>query len=232
MLIWRAHVKRLFRLSTVLLLIACMLLTDGAWILAKAWLAEGLIAAAWSVTASHDQKIRPWPWADTWPVARLEVPRLGVKRHILAGVSGRTLAFAPGWAMQTAPPGAMGTSLIAGHRDTHFRFLEDLQDGDRLLLDTPHDGQVSYRVTASAIVDQRQDRLETDEEGRGLILVTCYPFEALMPGGDLRYVVWAEAEPGEPFGLESQLNHKITTGPNEADPNLPPSGMPTPRLSG
>ncbi|MBT2970855.1 MAG: sortase, marine proteobacterial type [gamma proteobacterium symbiont of Ctena orbiculata] len=232
MLTGSADFKRLFRLSTVVLLIACSLLTDGIWILAKAWLAEGLIAAAWLVTTSHDQRIRPWPWADTWPVARMEVPRLGVKRHILAGVSGRTLAFAPGWAMQTPPPGASGTSLVAGHRDTHFRFLKNLQQGDRLLLDTPHDGQIIYRVTASAIVDQRQDRLKNDAAGRGLILVTCYPFEALVPGGDLRFVVWAEAEPGELFGLESRLNPKITPGPNEADPNIPSSGLSTPRLSG
>ncbi|MES9993535.1 MAG: class GN sortase [Candidatus Thiodiazotropha sp.] len=234
MLAWGGISRRLPRLSWVVLLAACCLLADGAWIHAKAWLAEGLIAAAWGGTGSRDQRIRPWPWADTWPVARLQVPRLGIQRHILAGVSGRTLAFAPGWAMQTVAPGGSGSSLIAGHRDTHFRFLKDLQYGDRLLLDTPNENRLIYRVSASAIVDRRQSRLQNLEEGegRGLILVTCYPFGALLPGGDLRYVVWAEAESGESFGLESLSSHTITTGLNEADPHIPSPGLSTSRLSG
>ncbi|MEW8506504.1 MAG: class GN sortase [Candidatus Thiodiazotropha sp.] len=234
MVMSKAASGRLFKLTSVLLVAACCLLADGIWILAKAWLAEGLIATAWGVTESPDERIRPWPWADTWPVARIEVPRLGIKRYILAGVSGRTLAFAPGWAMWTSPPGGSGSSLIAGHRDTHFRFLKDLQSGDRLLLDTPTGRRFSYRVSASAIVDRRQNRLEAvaEGEGRGLVLVTCYPFEAVMPGGDLRYVVWAEAEPGESFGLESKSSHKRITGLNEADSNFSSFGLPASRLSG
>jgi sortase A len=184
------------------LLVACCFFAQGFWIEAKAWLAQGLIAAAWDGTDSDEDTIPPWPWADTWPVAHLEVPRLGVKRYILAGVSGRTLAFGPGWAMQTARPGSSGASLIAGHRDTHFRFLKELRDGDRLLVDTPGDAKVVYRVTATGIVHQRQSGLMSAQGSQGLLLVTCYPFEALLPGGELRYLVWAEAESGETFGLE------------------------------
>jgi sortase A len=219
-------------LSRVVLLVACCLLVDGAWIEAKAWLAEGLIASAWGLTDSPDERIRPWPWADTWPVARLTAPRLGVRRYILAGVSGRTLAFGPGWAMHTPAPGGSGVSLLAGHRDTHFRFLKDLRQGDRLLLDTPQNSKVIYRVTETAIVHQRQNRLIADGESRGLILVTCYPFETLQPGGELRYVVWAEAESVERFGLESESDQNIITTVDEADPHISPSRLPAPGLSG
>ena len=226
------NILRSPRLSQIVLLVACCFLAQGVWIEAKAWLAQELIATAWGVTASDADNIRPWPWADTWPVARLEVPRLGVRRYILAGVSGRTLAFGPGWAMQTALPGSTGASLIAGHRDTHFHFLKALRQGDRLLLDTPGSARVIYRVTATAIVNQRRSRLVADQGGRELVLVTCYPFEALQPGGELRYVVWAEAESRQTFGLESTLNQTIITTLNEADPNISPSRLSASRLSG
>ncbi|MES9971334.1 MAG: class GN sortase [Candidatus Thiodiazotropha sp.] len=226
------QILRSRRLSQLLLLLASCLLAQGFWIEGKAWLAQALIATAWNVTASETDNIRPWPWADTWPVARLEVPRMGVRRYILAGVSGRTLAFGPGWATQTALPGSLGASLIAGHRDTHFHFLKGLRQGDRLLLHTPGDKRVIYRVTATGVVSQRQSRLISDQEQRELLLVTCYPFDTLHPGGELRYVVWAEAESRQTFGLESIAKQTIISTLNEADTNIPPSGLSASRLSG
>src|SRR5882762_7872122 len=68
----------------------------GAWIQAKAWLAQSLIAHAWTRTLSGERQAKPWPWADTWPVARLTVPRLGIERYVLAGADGAAMAFAPG----------------------------------------------------------------------------------------------------------------------------------------
>jgi len=170
---------------------------QGLWIEAKAWLAQGLIAGAWAQTRSAADPVRPWPWADTWPVARLRVPRLGVSRMVLAGVSGRTLAFGPGWAPQTAPPGGPGRTLIAGHRDTHFRFLADLVRGDLLTLQNAQRHTVRYRVVETAVVNQRAGWLMAPDDERELLLVTCYPFDALLPGGDQRYVVRALAEPDD-----------------------------------
>ena len=68
----------------------------GAWIHAKAMLAQSLLETAWSETLRTGKEVKPWPWADTWPVARLTVPRLGIRRIVLAGASGSSLAFGPG----------------------------------------------------------------------------------------------------------------------------------------
>jgi sortase A len=46
-------------------------------------------------------------------------------------------------------------------------------------------------------VDSRDTRLRHDDQGRTLVLVTCYPFEAVMPGGPMRYVVTALPEQGQ-----------------------------------
>ena len=81
----------------------------GAFIYGKAWLAQLLLEDAWRRTeVGASGPVRPWPWADTWPVARLEVPRLGIDEIVLAGGSGRTLAFAPGHVDGTAAPGSRG----------------------------------------------------------------------------------------------------------------------------
>ena len=110
------------------------LLADAGWIHAKAALAQHLLAGAWARTRDGEARARPWPWADTWPLARLSVARLGVRRLVLAGASGRTLAFGPGHHAGTALPGAPGNAVISGHRDTHFRFLGELRPGDGILI--------------------------------------------------------------------------------------------------
>ena len=40
--------------------------------------------------------VKPWSWADTWPVARIIVPRIGRSAIALAGASGQALAFGLG----------------------------------------------------------------------------------------------------------------------------------------
>ncbi len=165
----------------------------GAFIHAKAILAQHLLRQAWARTQAGEAEARPWSWADTWPVARLRVERLGVDRIVLAGASGRTLAFAPGHVDGTPAPGAPGTSVIGGHRDTNFSFLRDLRPQDEIALETPDGAIRRYRVAGTRIVDHRRANIVLAGEASRLALVTCYPFDALRPGGPLRYVVEAEA---------------------------------------
>ena len=168
-------------------------LGGGAWIYAKAALAQVLLEDAWERTRKGEDKVRPWPWADTWPVARLRVPRLDVSVIVLEGASGRTLAFGPGHHQGTPLPGRPGNSLISAHRDTHFRFLRDLEPGDEIRVEGAAGTSRRYQVTGTAIVDRREARLAADDDRPRLTLVTCYPFDAVVPGGPLRYLVFAEA---------------------------------------
>jgi sortase A len=163
------------------------LAAHAAWMPAKAALAQHLLATSWSAARADGQPHRPWPWADTHPVARLHMPRLGVSQVVLAGDAGRMLAFGPGWAEASAAPGSdRGTTIISGHRDSHFGWLSDLRAGDTVELESAH-GPRRYTVASTRVVDSRTHGLGTDADG--LVLVTCYPFDALAPGGPLRYVV-------------------------------------------
>ena len=163
---------------------------QGVWIHAKARLAQHLLRRAWGRTQDGGQDVRPWPWADTWPVARLRVPAHGVDLIVLAGASGRTLAFAPGHVSGTPAPGAPGTAVISGHRDTVFRFLAGLGPGDEILVDTPGRATARFRVADTAVVDSRRAVIRA-ADSPALALVTCYPFDALRAGGPLRWVVTA-----------------------------------------
>lgn len=186
------------------LFIACLgvwQLAQGAYIPTKAWLAQVLMQRAWDSAREGEHRPTPWPWADTWPVARLsskgDGEGDGIELIVLAGSSGRTLAFGPGHLSESALPGASGNAVIAGHRDTHFSFLQSVEVGASLLIETPHGGKHHYTVTATEIVDSRSARLLLDTEDSLLSLVTCYPFDAIEAGGPLRYVVTAQITPAE-----------------------------------
>jgi len=110
---------------------------------------------------------------------------------VLAGASGRTLAFAPGHMSASAMPGEVGNAVIAGHRDTHFQFLKDVQLGELVKIESSTGFRHLYKVVGVDIVDSRKGSLLLDTEVAMLSLVTCYPFDARESGGPLRYVVTA-----------------------------------------
>lgn len=165
----------------------------GLWIYAKAHAAQVLLHAAWDRTRATGLPAKPWSWADTHPVARLIAPAQDADVLVLAGASGRTLAFGPGHLDGSAQPGDRGNAVITAHRDTHFRFLARVSPGDELLVERADGGRRHFRVRASYVADYRDLDLPRDTQVPTLTLVTCYPFDALDPGGPLRYVVVAEA---------------------------------------
>ena len=178
---------------------ACLLclgfwqLGQGAYIPAKAWLAQELMQRAWTRAAEKDDARQPpWPWADTWPVARLSARSGKIDLIILAGGSGRTLAFGPGHLSASSLPGESGNSVIAGHKDTHFNFLRDIVIGESLVIEKIGGRKYHYTVIGIDVVDSRRGSLLLDTEAAILSLVTCYPFDEREVGGPLRYVVTAK----------------------------------------
>lgn len=163
---------------------------QGGYIFAKAQLAQRLIAGAWETSLQTLTSTKPWSWADTWPVSRLRVPKLDVDLYVLAGDDGSSLAFGPGHRFGAVPPGEIGNCVISGHRDTHFAFLQRLKPGDEIRLQTIDGDWHVYEVVSTRIVDQSEP-IRNNSDRAVLTLVTCYPFDAIVPGGPLRYVVRA-----------------------------------------
>ena len=179
-------------LALCLVLVGCQQALAAALIQAKAWGAPILIERAWRHTLNAGGEIvRPWPWADTWPVARLSVKDEAINLLVLAGDSGNALAFGPGLAPYSSNLGRDGVAVIAGHRDTHFNFLQNLRVGDVLDVRTADGTRHHYVVDSTEIIDSSRQRIVVENEPASLQLVTCYPFYALRAGGPLRYVVRA-----------------------------------------
>lgn len=182
------------RHRTTLISLTLLMISGFAWgnafyIHAKAKLAQYLIADAWERSLQSNSNIKPWPWADTWPVARFVSKERKQDLYVLAGSSGSSLAFGPGHLDGTVLPGELGATVIGGHRDTHFTFLEQLQVGELLYMQDKQGQWHSYEITELAVEDSRDSGLVIAHEANELILVTCYPFDAYVPGGPLRYVV-------------------------------------------
>jgi sortase A len=164
-----------------------VLFFQSLWIPVKADLAQWLIEKSWQESLDGKTTARPWPWADTRPVAVLSVPARGIRQVILEGNSGRNLAFGP------VISGNILNGrdwVISGHRDTHFRFLGLLQQGDLLKVSTLETSKW-FEVLELEIVDSRFEELVIDPGMERISLVTCYPFNSLQTGGPLRYVVTA-----------------------------------------
>src|SRR5688572_3016412 len=175
---------------------ACVLAAAALWqfgealyIAAKAELAQHLIAKAWARAQSGVVAPKPWPWADTTPVARLTV--YGRQLYVLADASGRTLAFGPAHLGGTALPGRGGNTVIAGHRDTHFALLEHVRPGDEIAIELADRSLHRYRVCDSAVVHPRDMRVLAERDHEQVTLLTCFPFRAVAPQAPLRYVVTA-----------------------------------------
>lgn len=163
-----------------------------AWIPAKAALAQILLEDAWRRAQDGEARPVPWPWSDAWPVARLRVPGHRGPLVVLSDASGRSLAFGPGHLSGTAPPGGHGTTVVAGHRDTSFAFLRELRPGDALELEDRGGRWHRYEVRETEVVHSDDARVAVEAARDRLVLVTCWPFDALRPGGNLRFAVIAE----------------------------------------
>ena len=70
-------------------------------------------------------------------LAILRIPRLDLEVPVYDGTTDPVLDLAAGRIEGTALPGKTGNVGIAAHRDSYFRVLKDLKEGDALVLDTP-----------------------------------------------------------------------------------------------
>ena len=163
---------------------------SAAVIPVKAVVAQVLLERAFERSVAEHRPVKPWPWADMAPVARIRIPRLGLSDVALDSGSGQALAFGPTFLPTAAAPGAAGTAVAAAHRDTHFRGLKGVRIGDRILVEGIDGRSTIYRVDALQVTRWDRFAVSSDRSTPRLALVTCYPLDAVTHG-PLRYVVLA-----------------------------------------
>jgi sortase A len=123
------------------------------------------------------------------PIAALSIPRVHLSAVVLHGSDAQTLHRGPGHLEHTALPGESGNAVIAGHRDSFFWPLRNVQLGDDVFVDTPAK-RVHYQVTLLRVVDPQNVSVLEPTGDATLTLITCYPFWVVGPAPD-RLVVRA-----------------------------------------
>lgn len=195
----------------LLALYGAILIGDGLYIKAKAELSQVLLKRAFAAEL-RGEDAKPWPWADFTTEAEVSAPRLGKHAIVLSGASGEALAFGPAWLTNTPQPGDEGTSVIAAHRDTHFRWLKDVQPGDEIEV-TRRDGKIlSFKAGQARVVPWDESGIDPSAPGRRLVLATCWPFGA-TERGPLRYIVEAELVDAQATGSVSPANTNPSSEP-------------------
>jgi sortase A len=108
-------------------------------------------------------------------IGRLSIPRLQLAVMVREGAGSGTLERAVGHIPGTAMPGKPGNVALAGHRDTFFRPLRNIQKNDTINLETER-GTYRYQVESTQIVGPRDVGVLAAANHQSLTLVTCYPF--------------------------------------------------------
>ncbi|NQY87892.1 MAG: class GN sortase [Colwellia sp.] len=183
-------------IKTSLLITGSLLCLHASWLPVKGWLSERLISYSWQKTIDLKQKIKPWPWADTYPIAKLSFLRLNKSVVVLNGGDPTTLAFSAGAIAPFNQTLSAQPFVVAGHRDSHFSFLDEVFMNDIISLADKHGRSQLYQVEAIDIVDAKTGTLPVLADDSQLVLITCYPFNTLSSGTDMdsneRYVITAK----------------------------------------
>jgi len=195
----------------LVLLAAFTSLAHGGYLMIKAQLAQYLLHKTWqqqTVAEGIKNKIRvkPWPWADFYPVAKLSFERFNITQIVLNNDSGQALAFGPGInQLKVTKSEGENTSVvvISAHNDTHFSLLNELTLNDSVTLTFKAGRTQTFKVNNTAIMDIKTEQLvlfnndgeEYDYQDKKpsikeLVLVTCYPFYSANDETTLRYIVF------------------------------------------
>ncbi len=185
------------RKISILLLIFLLLAGGGYFAVAafkmevKARLGQVLLRHAWHKTIKTGEDQRPWKSFDGVPILRLTIPRHKVDQIVLAGTSGQALSWAPVYHKESKLPGTGGTTILSSHKDSHWIYIKKLQKGDVIKLQDRFQQWHSYTIEDFGILNVKTDSISTTNAKEVLLIITCYPFNALTSGTPLRYVVSA-----------------------------------------
>jgi sortase A len=126
-------------------------------------------------------------------VGRLDIPRLSLSTVVFEGADQDVLERGAGHLPGSALPGEHGNTVLAAHRDTFFRPLRNIREGDVVKIHTPP-GDSVYIVKSARVVEPDEVDVLKPTPQPALTLITCYPFRYVGPAPE-RFVVRAILAP-------------------------------------
>jgi sortase A len=109
---------------------------------------------------------------------------------VVEGDDPTSLLVAAGHLPETPLPWQPGNSVVAAHRDTDFRPLRAIREGDVIRFHTA-DAVIEYVVREFFVVDPDEVSVLRPTDRPMLTLITCYPFTYIGPAPQ-RFIVRAE----------------------------------------
>lgn len=187
------HTRKLWlSLASIAIALSVASGTQAGWIYGKAMVAQLLLENAWRESLLDNSPHKPWSWADVRTVARLDIVDSNRSFIVLSDASGEAMAFGPGLVGGNTLNATQNTIAIGGHRDTHLSFLEHLPIGAHINMQNTQGDFVRYELMDKTVVDSRYQSIKISKNSPGLVLITCYPFNAQQTGGPYRLVAKAK----------------------------------------
>lgn len=139
------------------------------------------------------------------PAAQISIPRIGITRTVVEGISLDQLKRGVGHYPTSPLPGQAGNVAMAGHRTTYgqpFHNIDKLAPGDQILFTTVQ-GKFVYKVTGAEIVKPGDVAILEDKGDNRVTLIACHPKYSLKE----RYIVYAElqGEPAPPIAGQEEV---------------------------
>jgi len=156
----------------------------GASLGLASWVGQNQARARWEREAASQSE-------DAAEVfTRLSFPAQREDFIVRDGASDSNLLLGPVRVEWSAVPGGAGNSIIAAHRDTHFRLLRYVRKGQ--LITVERAGEVfQYRIIDLEVVGNTDVKYYQPTSKPALTLVTCYPFD-FFGAAPKRFIVRAE----------------------------------------
>jgi len=113
-------------------------------------------------------------------LTRLSIPSINLDAVVVEGVGRRDLLMGPGHMPNTPEPGEPGNVVISAHRDTFFRHIHELKEGDYIIVERAG-RRFRYQVTGKKVVEPNDMAVVQPTPGSQLTLLTCYPTYYIGP---------------------------------------------------
>ena len=127
------------------------------------------------------------------PMARIEIPKIGLDEVVLQGVDGDELDALPGHVPFSAVPGERGNAVISAHRDRHFRHLDEITMGDTVITESLG-RQDTWIVVSKRVIDKNAPALFRTPDPT-LTLTTCWPIRYFGAAPDRLIITAKRAGP-------------------------------------